>query len=144
MGFRRILIAVDGSPIAAHAADVGFDLARSLGADVAIIYVVDKSEAFAPDSGLAAADLMMRAEQDGRRILAESSGRAHLQSLPTEFLTVGKPTAEVTRVAREWAAEMIVIGSHGRAGVTRLLLGSVAEAVVRHAPCPVLVVRPAS
>jgi nucleotide-binding universal stress UspA family protein len=44
--------------------------------------------------------------------------------------------------AKEWPADVIVIGSHGRAGVTRVLLGSVAEAVMRHAPCPVLVVRP--
>jgi universal stress protein A len=55
---------------------------------------------------------------------------------------VGKPAAEIVNAAKEWPADVIVIGSHGRAGVTRVLLGSVAEAVMRHAPCPVLVVRP--
>lgn len=142
MSFRRILISVDGGPIAAHAADVGFDLARSLGADVAVIYAVDPAHAFAPESGASAAELMERAKQDGRRLLEETCGRTPLSSPPTEFLPIGKASKEIVRFAKEWAADMIVVGSHGRGGVTRLLLGSVAEAVLRDAHCPVLVVRP--
>jgi nucleotide-binding universal stress UspA family protein len=58
-----------------------------------------------------------------------------------EFLPVGDPSIEIVKAAREWPADLIVIGSHGRQGVSRMLLGSVAEAVTRHAPCPVLVIR---
>ena len=56
-------------------------------------------------------------------------------------LTMGDPAGEVVRIAAEENAEMIVLGTHGRTGMTRLLMGSVAEAIVRRAPCPVLVYR---
>ncbi len=56
-------------------------------------------------------------------------------------LTMGDPAAEVVRIAGEEGAEMIVLGTHGRTGLTRLLMGSVAELIVRRASCPVLVYR---
>jgi nucleotide-binding universal stress UspA family protein len=56
-------------------------------------------------------------------------------------LTMGDPAGEVVRIAADENAEMIVLGTHGRTGMTRLLMGSVAEAIVRRAPCPVLVYR---
>ena len=54
---------------------------------------------------------------------------------------MGDPAAEVVRIAEEESAEMIVMGTHGRTGLTRLLMGSVAEAIVRRSPCPVLTYR---
>jgi len=59
-------------------------------------------------------------------------------------LMMGDPAGEVVRVAGEQACEMIVMGTHGRTGLTRLLMGSVAEQIVRRAPCPVLVYREAA
>jgi nucleotide-binding universal stress UspA family protein len=56
-------------------------------------------------------------------------------------LTMGDPAGEVVRIATDENAEMIILGTHGRTGMTRLLMGSVAEAIVRRAPCPVLVYR---
>lgn len=141
MRLRRVLIAVDGSAVAAHAADVGLELARSLTGEVAFIHSVDPALARAPASGLPAATLMAMAEQDGRTLLAEFRTRAEGLSASLEFLPIGKPGNEIVKAAREWPADIIVIGSHGRGGAARLLLGSVAEAVIRHAPCPVLVVR---
>jgi nucleotide-binding universal stress UspA family protein len=55
---------------------------------------------------------------------------------------MGDPAGEIVRIADEEAAEMIVMGTHGRSGMVRMLMGSVAEAIVRRAPCPVLVYRP--
>ena len=142
MSFRKILIAVDESAFAARAADVGFDLARALGAEVALIHVVDPSVvAYAPESGIPANDLITEAQQDGRRLVAAFSQRAAVQPPPLEFIHVGKSGNEIVKAAKEWPADLIVIGSHGRGGVERLLLGSVAEIVTRHAACPVLVVR---
>jgi nucleotide-binding universal stress UspA family protein len=141
MSFRRILIAVDGSPIAAHAADVGIELARSLGGEVALIHVVDPAQNWAPESGVPAAELIKLAEQDGKRLLADIHPRATLQAPPLEFVQVGKPATEIVKAAKDWPADIIVIASHGRGGISRLLLGSVAEGVMRHASCPVLVVR---
>ena len=59
----------------------------------------------------------------------------------THRLTMGDPAGEVVRMAADENAEMIILGTHGRTGMTRLLMGSVAEAIVRRAPCPVLVYR---
>jgi len=56
-------------------------------------------------------------------------------------LTMGDPAGEIVRIAGEEGAEVIVLGTHGRTGLTRILMGSVAEAIVRRAPCPVLVYR---
>ena len=141
MSFRRILIAVDGSPIAAHAADVGIELARSLGGEVALIHVVDPAQNWAPESGVPAAELIKLAEQDRKRLLADLRRRATLQAPPLEFVQVGKPATEIVKAAKDWPADIIVIASHGRGGISRVLLGSVAEGVMRHASCPVLVVR---
>lgn len=141
MNFRRVLIAVDDSPLAAHAAEVGVELARSLNGELALIHVVDPAQNWAPEGGFPAAELVRQAEQEGKRLLTEFQPRAALQKPPVEFVQVGKPAAEIVKAAKEWPADIIVIGSHGRGGIGRLLLGSVAEGVIRHAAHPVLVVR---
>ena len=138
--FRRILIAVDDTAIAAHAADVGVELARDLGAEPGLAWVVDPSLIFMPDSGLATADLMAMAERDARRTLTDLRTQLSLNGA-LEFVTRGHPAAEIVKTATAWPADLIVIGSHPRRGVQRLLQSSVAEEVMRHAPCAVLVVR---
>lgn len=141
MSFRRILVAADESAFAARAADVALELARSLGAELAFMHVIDPSLVSAPESGIPAGQLIALAEQDGRRLLAAFSQRASAQPPPLEFIHVGKPATEIVKAAKDWPADLIVIGSHGRGGVKRVLLGSVAETVMRQAACPVLVVR---
>lgn len=136
--FQRILIAVDDEPIAAHAAEVGLHLAALLGSEVAFVHAVDPALLYAP--GIAPDTLLAAAEGDGRKVLAALQKLApHGPAM--EFIRIGKPPHEILTTAMEWPADMIVIGSHGRHGIPRALLGSVAEAVVRHARCPVLVVR---
>jgi nucleotide-binding universal stress UspA family protein len=108
---------------------------------VAFIHVVDPSACSVPETGVSPETLLALAEQDGKRLLGEFRRRVSLVSPPLEFLQVGKPGTEIVKAAKDWAADVIVIGSHGRGGVTRFLMGSVAEAVMRHALCPVLVVR---
>ncbi len=141
MPFKRILVAIDAEPVAARAADLARDLARSTHAELALVHVVEPSEGYSLESGVPAGELYRLAEEDGRRLLAAFSPRGADGPPPFEFVPVGSPAAEIVKAAREWAADLIVIGSHGRAGVKRVLLGSVAEAVMRHSPCPVLVVR---
>jgi len=141
VSFERILIAVDGEPISAHAADVGADLARSLAAQVALIYVVNSSPGYGADTGVAPNELIDSAKQDGKKLVSEFRSRLSLQSSALDFVQAGGPSTEIVKAAREWPADLIVIGSHGRSGFQRALLGSVAEQVMRHASCPVLVVR---
>jgi nucleotide-binding universal stress UspA family protein len=141
MSFRRILLAVDDSPSAAHAADVAIELARSLGSEIALIHAIDPTLGYAPGSGVPPADLLKLAEQEGKRLLAEFRARVTLGRPALEFAPLGTPADAIVSAAGQWPADLIVLGSHGRGGLSRLMLGSVAEAVMRHAPCPVLVVR---
>lgn len=141
MDFRKVLIAVDDDPVAAHAAEVGLDLGRSLRAEVAIVHVIDTTQAYGADTGIAPAKLAAQVEAEAKGLMAGYLKRLSLPAGASTFLAVGLPAEEIVKAADEWAADLIVIGSHGRGGVRRVLVGSVAEGVMRHASCPVLVVR---
>jgi nucleotide-binding universal stress UspA family protein len=147
--FERILIGVDDGEPAAQAVRVGAALATALGAQLALVHVVDLTLAAAaatPDAGFLPAAPLSDGVVDELRSGAEELVRAMSRLVPTalhteRFLREGSPAAEIIAVASEWGARLIVVGTHGRAGLERLLLGSTAEAVVRVAPCPVLTVR---
>lgn len=141
MVFRKILIAIDGEPIAAHAADIGAGLARLAGAELAFVHVIDAALVNAADTGIQPAVLVASAKEDARKLIDAFRKRLPQQLTALEFVQVGSPFTEIVNAAKDWPADLIVIGSHGRGGIKRALLGSVAEGVMRHAPCPVLVVR---
>lgn len=141
MSFRRILIALDDSAIAAHAVEVGIQLASALKAQVALVHVVDPAPAIQPDSGIPAAEWAATLKREGQAFLAATAQRTD-QPPAWQFLREGKPADQILAAACEWEADVIVIGTHGRSGVSRLVLGSTAESVVRHASCPVLVIKP--
>lgn len=141
MVFRKILIAVDSEPIAAHAADVGAELARLTGAEVAFIHVIEPELVNPADRGIQPATLIASAKDEARKLIGDFRTRLSQQSSALEFVQIGSPQTEIANAAKDWPADLVVIGSHGRGGVRRALLGSVAESVMRHAPCPVLVVR---
>jgi nucleotide-binding universal stress UspA family protein len=142
MSFKRVLIAIDSEPVAVGAAETGVDLAISLGAEVAFIHVMDVSMLYAADTGPSPNELACAAKLDAKRLVAGIRQRFPLQSSVLEFFHVGRPADEIVKAAEEWSADLLVIGSHGRGGRQRALLGSVAETVMRHAPCPLVVVRP--
>ena len=141
MAFRRVLIATDTDPMAAHAADVGAELARALGADIAFVRVINSAMVYPADNAIQPDRLEADARQEAKKLIGDFRQRLAPQSPALEFISVGDPATEIVKAARDWPADVIVIGSHGRGGVQRILLGSVAEGVTRHAPCPVLVVR---
>ena len=141
MSFRRILIALDDSTIAAHAVETGAGLATALKAQAALVYVVDPAFASQPDSGIPAAEWLATLKREGQAFLATAAQRTG-EPPAWQFLREGKPADQILAAAREWEADVIVIGTHGRSGVSRLVLGSTAESVVRHASCPVLVIKP--
>lgn len=142
MPFERILIATDESPIAAHAADVGVQLATALSARLAFVLVVDPSTVVTIGEGVPAEDLIASARRDAAARLEAFWQRLPSSTTPLQFVPTGRPSTEIVKAATEWPADLVVIGSHARQGITRALIGSVAEAVTRHAPCPVLVVPP--
>jgi nucleotide-binding universal stress UspA family protein len=139
MPFQKILIAVDSDPVAVHAAETGVELARAVGGHVALISVIDRTavESAAPE--VPRDDLLAEAREHAANVIAE--WRPKLAPGAQTLTPEGHPAEEIVEAAEAWPADLIVIGSHGRGGLGRVLLGSVAEAVMRHAPCPVLVVR---
>ena len=141
MSFRKILIAVDDDPVSVRAADVASELARALGGEVALIHVNDIVVAYAGDTGIPRRDLIAQTEQESKRLLSGFRERLSLAPSTLEFVEAGTPATVIARAAKDWPADLIVIGSHGRSGMRRALLGSVAEGVMRNATCPVLVVR---
>jgi nucleotide-binding universal stress UspA family protein len=141
MPFTRILIALDDSAIAAHAAEVGVALAAALKAQAALVHVVDPTVAFQPDSGVPAGEWTAMLKREGHSFLTAAAERTGVPP-PWQFLREGNAADEILASAREWNADVIVIGTHGRTGVSRLVLGSTAESVVRRASCPVLVIKP--
>lgn len=142
MSFKKILIAVDESVFAAHAADAGLDLARQLGAEVAFVTVVDPaSMRLAADTGIAEDKRQAIAQRDAKNLLHAFTARASATPPPLEFVETGKPAAKIVETAKSWPADLIVLGTHGRNVVSSILLGSVAQGVLRHAPCPVMVLR---
>lgn len=141
MRFRRVLVAVDESPIAAHAAEVGAAIARDLGAELAFVHVLGPFPNPPLETLVTEDQLMAESSLEAKGLLARLREHVSAKPTPLEFVRVGKAAPEILATAREWPADMVVIGSHGRGGVQRLALGSVAEAVMRKARCPVLVVR---
>ncbi len=141
MSFKKVLIAIDGEPVATRAAETGVDLALALGAEVGFIHVMDVSLVYPSDTSPSPNELISAAKLDAKRLVAAIRQRLPPQSSVLEFFQVGRPSDEIVKAAEEWPADLLVIGSHGRGGRQRALLGSVAETVMRHAPCPLVVVR---
>jgi nucleotide-binding universal stress UspA family protein len=144
--YRRIFIAVDGSPAAARGLREAVRLAKSEEAELLIFHVVNEFYAFAmPEGGAVVADLVPTLREAGRRILAKAEAFARKENLKPKTVlreTVGGAAADaIVREAKKQRADLIVLGTHGRRGVRRLVLGSDAEQVVRTATVPVLLVR---
>jgi len=144
--YRRILVPVDGSPTATKGLREALRLAKDDGAQVVLLHVVNEFYAFANLEGFApGADIVPALREGGRRILAKAKALADKQGIQARTLlreTLGGPASDtIVREARRQRADLIVLGTHGRRGLRRAVLGSDAEQVVRGAPVPVLLVR---
>lgn len=117
-------------------------LALAVRGELAVVHVVDPRAAINVQADLATIDLLNILRKDGRRVIDDATKRFRGASGPaTALLREGDPQHEILAAAREWNADLIVVGTHGRGGLTRVLLGSTAESLIRHATIPVLVVR---
>ena len=141
MSFKRILIPIDGGEVSRHAAERALELAKALGAEVATVFVIEPPVVAGGNLGFPPPEMMELSSHEDRQIVEGLRRDIALPAEAPHFRRVGGVADTINEVAAEWAADLIMIGSHGRKGLGRLLLGSVAEAVVRHAPCPVLIVR---
>jgi nucleotide-binding universal stress UspA family protein len=145
MTIRKILVPTDFSAHSKEAQAWASDLAKRYDATLTLLHVYQPisyalPEGYVLPSANLLADLEVnlgRSLDEAGKQLAESTG----VKVDTSLLQ-GVPFAEIIRFAREGSYELIVLSTHGRTGLRHALLGSVAEKVVRKAPCPVLTVRP--
>jgi len=138
----NILVPIDFSETADRALDYAIMLAAKLAARIHLVHVISIPSYGIPDLGVAVTSTMMESlVRDGQaaldRITEQRKGEATFGDV---LLRTGDPRNMILEAVNDVGADLIVIGTHGRSGVARVLLGSVAEAVVRTSPCPVVVV----
>ena len=137
----RLLLATDLSEASASATDQAFELAGRLGASLLVVSIIDPGSLLLPGGRFRVRiDQVRERREQLAQVLVE---RGREEGIEVSFLVwTGDPGDMIVEAAQSERADMVLVGSHGRGAVGRFFLGSVSEHVVRHAPCPVLVVRP--
>lgn len=136
IGWQRVLIPTDGSRYSEKAVDKAIDFARSYGGELKVISVVDVPSELYAESPKTVEDLINKARVYVEDVIKQTEG------IKTEtFVREGEAHRIIIELANEQNINVIVMGSHGRTGIKRLLMGSVTEGVIGHSPCPVLVVK---
>lgn len=137
--YEQILVPTDGSTGTAHVAMQAFDLADRYDGRVHLLHVIDADVGNILTSG---EDSKTEQREYGRQAIRPLEEMAEVYGLePTTELREGDPSDEILGCAADIDADVIVMGTHGRSGIERRLIGSVAERVVRHSPRPVLSIR---
>jgi len=138
IGWKNILLATDGSRYSEAAADKAIDFAKSYDSELKIISVVDVPTEYYGEAPKAVEDLTKKAKE----FVSNVKKKAEISNIKAStFVGEGDAYKTITDLARNEKADVIFMGSHGRTGLKRLLMGSVTEEVIGHAPCPVLVVK---
>lgn len=138
IGWNNIMLATDGSKYSISATDKAIDIAQSYGGEVKAVSVVDVTEEFQTE----APEAVDRLVAGAKGFVEEVRKKAETQGVRLEPLVrEGETYKVITDLAKKFASDIIVMGSHGRTGIKRLLMGSVTEKVLGYAPCPVLVIR---
>ncbi len=147
--YGRILVPVDGSETSAGGLDEAVKVAKAFGGRIRLMHVVNEfivDGAYSP--GTYSSDLFQSLRDTGRVLLSDSEGCVRAAGVQVDSVlleSIGAPAADViVSQARQWGAELIVMGTHGRRGLARLAMGSDAEQVVRLMSVPVLLVRTAA
>ena len=138
-GIRRILLATDLSATSDAASSQALDLARDLDADLLVVSVIDPTNGPIPNQRRGRIDQLRADRELVARGLVTRGRDAGIRV--TFLIWQGDPGEAIVDAAGSEAVDLVVVGSHGRGSMGRLLIGSVSDHVVRHAPCPVLVVR---
>ena len=144
MPYQRILVPVDGSEPSTKALVAALQLARDGGGRVRLLHCVDELS-YALMAREASGNISALLRTEGERILAQAADIATSAGVQAETRLVERTAQRlgesVAGEAAEWNADLVVVGTHGRRGLERMLLGSGADQIVRLAPTPVLVVR---
>jgi len=144
--YKRILVPLDGSSTSKLGLQEALRFAKGQKASLCLLHVVDELFITQAGEGMVIADqIFERLRASGRKILAAGLAVARTRRVRARTVLVetmaGSVADVIVRQARTWKADLIVIGTHGRRGVRRVVMGSDAEQVLRNAPVPVLMVR---
>ena len=145
--YQRILVPVDGSPTSNAGLAEAIKLAKLTGARVRVLHVVDEMPLLLSGDGYAAmpGDILTILKEAGQAVLEQARLTVQAADVPVDAALFdslsGRLCDRVAQQAQEWGADVIVLGTHGRRGVGRMLMGSDAEQIVRTAMVPVLLVR---
>lgn len=140
---KSVLCPTDFSPQSQTATQTALEFARRFNAKLMLLYIIEDPVIYLPmmeSFPLPSQEQMETYAEERLENWVPTSDRGDLQI--QHFWVHGNPTDEIVKFAAKSKADIIVMGTHGRSGVPHLLLGSVAENVCRHAPCPVLTCRP--
>ena len=144
--YKRILVPLDGSSTSKLGLREALRIARGQNASLCLLHVVDELFVTQAGEGIVIADqIFEKLRAGGKKVLAAGLAQARRRGVRARAVlleTMTRPVADIiVRQARAWKADLIVIGTHGRRGVRRVVMGSDAEQVLRNAPVPVLMVR---
>ncbi|MEA3336639.1 MAG: universal stress protein [Chloroflexota bacterium] len=148
--FKRILVPLDGSPVSERALPAALTLAKKFESQIFLLRVLDIPSPTPPISHPEETmgwigwvqEARQQAHQEAQSYLEALQGELDRQGFKTRILLRDRaPAEDILDVVSAEAIDLIVISSHGRGGLARWMFGSVAEKVVRHSPCPVLVIR---
>ena len=153
MKITKVLIGIDDSKFAEHAAEYGFDIARQFNAAVGLVNIVEPAivpqmttgtdslmGVSTPGIGLEEMEMIDIQQSQSDNIIDRTIAKFSGELSVTHFSEYGSTADGIVQCSKEFGADLIVIGTHSRSGLDRLLMGSVAEDVVRHSEVPVLVV----
>ena len=145
--YKKILVPIDGSGSAKRGLGEAIKLARHLGAQLRLIHVVDAFVVTPTlEGGPYVDEIRASLRAHGAKLLKRAEALANKQGITSDSVLLeivgGSAAADViVAQARKWHADLIVIGTHGRRGIRRLIMGSDAELIVRTSPVPVLIIR---
>ena len=139
---KKILIPTDGSNYSVRAAEYGLGIAKLLGAEVMVVYVIDEV-VIEQVARLSQHDIVENElKNDGQRnikYIVDSAQKIGVRS--TSLIAEGRPFEQIVHIAKDFNIDLIVMGSYGRRGTDRILIGSVVERVIEYSPCPVIVIK---
>jgi nucleotide-binding universal stress UspA family protein len=139
---KKILIPTDGSEYSLHAAEYGLSIAKQHNATITVVYVLDEVVIDRFTHVTEREDIEKELKEDGQRYVNFVLGLAEKEGVKANSLIVkGRPFEQIVHLANGLNVDLIVMGTYGRRGAERILIGDVAERVIEYAHCPVLVVK---
>jgi nucleotide-binding universal stress UspA family protein len=144
--YEKILVAVDGSPTSLRGLDEAIKVAKAMHGQLLLVHVVNElviAAEYVPS--VYYEPILVSLRDSGAKVLEQAMSIARRADVPCAQKLIdtlgGRAADEIVKQAKEWSADLIVLGTHGRRGLKRLAVGSDAELVLRQSPLPVLIVR---